>query len=144
MLVPVLFICLYYYYHSAFISTAVILVITLELAVGGLGNLLASRKIEIPFGLSATKSVLQAAFGARGAHCRDSRSLGNSGHCSCRRCLGCHRRVEHLPVCAIPRGLSLGSLNSREFTIPTADTRIARRVVFCADLQAGCCIESRI
>ena len=66
VLVPVIFICFYYYYHSAFISAAVILVITLELAVGGLGNLLASRKIEIPSGQSATKSVLQAVAGAGG------------------------------------------------------------------------------
>ena len=64
VLVPVIFVSIFYFYHTAFISTAVIIVITLELSAGGLGNLLASRKIEISLGRSATKSVLQVIAGA--------------------------------------------------------------------------------
>lgn len=62
VLVPVLYICLLIYYNSAFASAAIILVITLELAVGGLGNLLASQQIKYPFRGSAAKSAAQAAL----------------------------------------------------------------------------------
>ena len=64
VLLPVLFVILFQYYNSAFTSAAVILVITLELAVGGLQNLLASEKIAVPFGRSAGKSVLQIGLAA--------------------------------------------------------------------------------
>lgn len=59
VLVPVMFVFLFKYYQSAFASAAIILVITMELAVGGLGNLLASRKIKVPFRSAAVKSFIQ-------------------------------------------------------------------------------------
>jgi cardiolipin synthase len=57
--VPVIFVCLYYFYHFAFASAVVILVIALELASGGLCNLLASLKIKVPFRHTAAKSTAQ-------------------------------------------------------------------------------------
>ena len=64
ILLPALFVPLFIYYNNAFASTAIILIVTLELAVGGLQNLLASEKVTIPFGRSATKSVVQIGLAA--------------------------------------------------------------------------------
>lgn len=60
VLVPVSVVLLLGYYNSAFMSTAVILIITLELAVGGLGNLLASRKETFHLRWMTVKSAVQA------------------------------------------------------------------------------------
>jgi CDP-diacylglycerol--glycerol-3-phosphate 3-phosphatidyltransferase len=62
--VPVIFVCVYYFYHSAFASAVVITVIALELALGGLCNLLASLKIKVPFRRGAAKSVAQVIIAA--------------------------------------------------------------------------------
>lgn len=59
LLVPVAFVLLFGRYDTDFMSTAIILVITLELVVGGLGNLLASKKITPRFRWMALKSLLQ-------------------------------------------------------------------------------------
>ena len=57
--VPVLYISLLGDYNTAFMSAAIILVITLELAVGGLGNLLASQKIVQRFDAAVIRALLQ-------------------------------------------------------------------------------------
>ncbi len=62
VIVPVFFIVLLNYYNTAFMSAAIILVITIELAVGGLGNLLASQKIVQRFDLAVLRTLLQAGF----------------------------------------------------------------------------------
>ncbi len=59
VLVPVLFVLLLGRFQAPGMSLAIILIITLELAVGGLGNLLASQKIVPRFRWIATKSILQ-------------------------------------------------------------------------------------
>ena len=64
VVVPVLYILLLGYYNTSLMSTAIILVITLELAVGGLGNLLASRKTVPRFRLVLIKSLTQAGLAA--------------------------------------------------------------------------------
>jgi phosphatidylglycerophosphate synthase len=62
LLVPVSFVLLLGRYKTDYMSTAIILVITLELVVGGLGNLLAGKKITPRFRWMALKSLLQLAF----------------------------------------------------------------------------------
>lgn len=64
VLVPVLYITLLSHYNTPAMSAAIILVITLELAVGGLGNLLASQKIVQLFNLAVLKALLQTGFAA--------------------------------------------------------------------------------
>lgn len=64
VMTPVLYIALFNYYNTAFMSAAIILVITIELAVGGLGNLLASEKIVQSFRLATGKSIIQSALAA--------------------------------------------------------------------------------
>ncbi len=59
LLVPVSFVLLLGRYPSAFMSLSIITLITLELAVGGLGNLLASNKITPRFRWIALKSILE-------------------------------------------------------------------------------------
>ena len=64
VLVPVLFVLLLDIYDSRLMSVAVILVITLELAVGGLDNLLASENRTRTFGASSAKSIAQMLLAA--------------------------------------------------------------------------------
>jgi cardiolipin synthase (CMP-forming) len=64
ILVPVLFVLLLGAYDSRLMSVAVILVVTLELAVGGLGNLLASEKKTRTFGASSARSIAQTLLAA--------------------------------------------------------------------------------
>ena len=64
LLMPVLFIMLIGRYQSTGMSLAIILVITMELAVGGLENLLAGKKIVPRFRWIALKSSSQAALSA--------------------------------------------------------------------------------
>jgi phosphatidylglycerophosphate synthase len=59
ILVPVLFVLLLGRFQVPGMSLAIILIVTLELAVGGLGNLLASQKIIPRFRWIALKSILQ-------------------------------------------------------------------------------------
>lgn len=63
IVVPVLFVLLLGRFQAPGMSLAIILVITLELAVGGLGNLLASQKIVPRFRWIALKSILQVVLG---------------------------------------------------------------------------------
>ncbi|MCP4599416.1 MAG: CDP-alcohol phosphatidyltransferase family protein [Proteobacteria bacterium] len=62
LLIPVSFVLLLGRYETAYMSMAIILVITLELTVGGLGNLLASHKITPRFRWMALKSILEVGF----------------------------------------------------------------------------------
>jgi cardiolipin synthase (CMP-forming) len=64
VLAPVLGILLLNYYDTAFMSAAIILIITLDLAIGGLDNLLASQKIIQRFWLVMTKSLTQSILAA--------------------------------------------------------------------------------
>ncbi len=59
ILLPSLFVFLLYQYHSPFVSAAVIAIVTLELATGGLGNLLADRNRSIDFRIVFIKTALQ-------------------------------------------------------------------------------------
>jgi hypothetical protein len=59
LLMPIAILLLVGRFDSAWISVAIILSITLELASGGLGNLLASKKIQPRFRWIALKSSLQ-------------------------------------------------------------------------------------
>lgn len=59
ILVPVAYVLLLNYPNSGTITLAIILVITVELTLGGLGNLLASRHIVPRFRWMAIKSILQ-------------------------------------------------------------------------------------
>ena len=64
VMVPVLYIALLSRYNTSFMSAAIILVITLELAVGGLGNLLASKKIVQRFNVAVLRALLQTGLAA--------------------------------------------------------------------------------
>ncbi len=64
VLLPVLFVLLLPAYDGGLMSAAVILIVTLELTVGGLGNLLASEKTPRTFGASSAKSLGQTALAA--------------------------------------------------------------------------------
>ncbi len=63
LLVPLVFLFLIGRYEMAGMSALIILSFTLELALGGLGNLLASQKISPRFRWVALKSSLQVLFG---------------------------------------------------------------------------------
>jgi cardiolipin synthase len=66
VLVPVIFVLLLDAYDSLLMATAVILVITFELAVGGLANLLASEMKTRTLGAAWAKSITQALLGGAG------------------------------------------------------------------------------
>jgi phosphatidylglycerophosphate synthase len=62
VLVPVAFVQVLGFHTATFTSIAAILIITLELMVGGLGNLLASQKKTPRFRWMAAKSIAQVAL----------------------------------------------------------------------------------
>ncbi len=63
IVIPVVFIVLLGRCEGILTSIAIISMITLELALGGLGNLLGSQKTRPPYKIMAIKSLLQVALG---------------------------------------------------------------------------------
>ncbi len=63
LLVPIVFVLLLSRYQTVGMSTLIILIVTLELAVGGLGNLLGSEGITPRFRWMALKSLLEVGLG---------------------------------------------------------------------------------
>lgn len=62
LLLPAAVISLLAFYHSLLATTSVILVITVDFALGGLGNLLASKKMTMRFRWMTAKSLSQLAL----------------------------------------------------------------------------------
>jgi CDP-diacylglycerol--glycerol-3-phosphate 3-phosphatidyltransferase len=59
LLLPATVVGLLAYYSSALATTSIILIITIDLALGGLGNLLASKKLTMRFRTMTAKSLAQ-------------------------------------------------------------------------------------